>query len=226
MSESNLEYPLGVASHSSSYERAAKSRSRYFVEKRFFDVAVTLLAAPFALLIVALCAMLIRLNGGKAFFSQPRVGKGGRIFNLWKLRTMAPDADRKLAEYLASNPAAKAEWETKQKLEKDPRITWLGKYLRKYSIDELPQLLNVIAGDMSLVGPRPMLPEQRQYYPGTAYFNLRPGLTGLWQISERNGCTFIERALHDTRYSGMMSFSADLWILVRTPMVVFKGTGL
>jgi lipopolysaccharide/colanic/teichoic acid biosynthesis glycosyltransferase len=226
MSESNLEYPLGVTSHSSSYERTEKSRSRYFVEKRFFDVAVTLLAAPFALLIVALCAMLIRLNGGKAFFSQPRVGKGGRIFNLWKLRTMAPDADRKLAEYLASNPAAKAEWETKQKLEKDPRITWLGKYLRKYSIDELPQLLNVIAGDMSLVGPRPMLPEQRQYYPGTAYFNLRPGLTGLWQISERNGCTFIERALHDTRYSGMMSFSADLWILVRTPMVVFKGTGL
>lgn len=226
MPESNLEYPLGVTSHSSSYERTEKSRSRYFVEKRFFDVAVTLLAAPFALLIVALCAMLIRLNGGKAFFSQPRVGKGGRIFNLWKLRTMAPDADRKLAEYLASNPAAKAEWETKQKLEKDPRITWLGKYLRKYSIDELPQLLNVIAGDMSLVGPRPMLPEQRQYYPGTAYFNLRPGLTGLWQISERNGCTFIERALHDTRYSGMMSFSADLWILVRTPMVVFKGTGL
>ncbi|WP_426240753.1 sugar transferase [Pararhizobium sp. DWP1-1-3] len=226
MSESNLGYPLGFADHKSAYNQTEKARSFYFAEKRFFDILVTLLAAPVALTIVALVAVLIRLNGGKAFFCQPRVGKGGRIFNLWKLRTMAPDADQRLEEYLASNPVAKAEWETKQKLENDPRITWLGKYLRKYSIDELPQLLNVFAGDMSLVGPRPMLPEQRQHYPGTAYFNMRPGLTGLWQISERNGCTFVERALHDTRYSGMMCFSADLWILFRTPMVVLKGTGL
>lgn len=226
MSDGNLRYTLRFTEHNPTYNQATKSRSLYFAAKRFFDIAVTLMAAPFALMVVGVFALLIRLNGGKAFFTQPRIGKGGRIFNLWKLRTMAPDADKRLEEYLASNPSAKAEWEVKQKLENDPRITWLGRYLRKYSIDELPQLLNVLAGDMSLVGPRPMLPEQRQHYPGTAYFNMRPGLTGLWQISERNGCTFVERALHDTRYFGMMCFTADLWILFRTPMVVLKGTGL
>lgn len=226
MSEGNLRYTLRFTEENPRYNRATKSRSFYFAAKRFFDIALTLGAAPFALVVVGIFALLIRLNGGKAFFCQPRVGKGGRIFNLWKLRTMAPDADKRLEEYLASNPSAQAEWELKQKLENDPRITWLGKYLRKYSIDELPQLLNVLVGDMSLVGPRPMLPEQRQHYPGTAYFDMRPGLTGLWQISERNGCTFVERSLHDTRYSSMMSFSADLWIILLTPMVILKGTGL
>ncbi|KQY00568.1 sugar transferase [Rhizobium sp. Root73] len=226
MSESNLRYPLRLVAHSPTYNRKTKPRSLYLTAKRFFDVTATLLAVPFALVIVGVFALLIQVNGGKAFFSQPRVGKGGKIFNLWKLRTMAVDADKRLQEYLDTDPSAKAEWETKQKLENDPRITWLGKYLRKYSIDELPQLLNILAGDMSLVGPRPMLPEQRQHYPGTAYFNMRPGLTGLWQISERNACTFVERAMHDTRYSAMMSFSADLWILFLTPMVVLKGTGL
>jgi lipopolysaccharide/colanic/teichoic acid biosynthesis glycosyltransferase len=166
------------------------------------------------------------MDGGQAFFRQPRVGKGGRLFNLWKLRTMAPDAEMRLQEYLAADPLARLEWDAKQKLANDPRVTKLGRYLRKYSIDELPQLLNVFRGDMSLVGPRPMLPEQRQQYPGTAYFNLRPGLTGLWQISERNNCTFVERAMHDTRYSAMMSFGSDLWILSQTPLVVLKGTGV
>jgi exopolysaccharide production protein ExoY len=226
MSEGNIRYPLRFISNNSTYNRTIKSRTFYFSGKRFFDIAVTLAAAPFALVVVGLVALLIRMNGGKAFYSQPRVGKGGRIFNLWKLRTMTPDADKRLEEFLASNPSAKAEWELKQKLEKDPRITWIGRYLRKYSIDELPQLLNVLAGDMSLVGPRPMLPEQRQHYPGTAYFNMRPGLTGLWQISERNDCSFVERALHDTRYSSMMCFTADLWIILLTPMVILKGTGL
>ncbi len=226
MSEGSIRYNSQFITQKTEYAPEVRSRSVYFVTKRFFDVAVTLFAAPLVLAVVGIFALMIWLNGGKAFFSQPRVGKGGRIFSLWKLRTMAPDADKRLQEHLASDPDAKAEWESKQKLHNDPRITRLGRYLRKYSIDELPQLLNVLAGDMSLVGPRPMLPEQRQYYPGTAYFNMRPGLTGLWQISERNGCTFVERALHDTRYSSMMSFSADLWILFKTPMVVLKGTGL
>ncbi|MBP1862306.1 sugar transferase [Rhizobium herbae] len=226
MSEGDLRYPSRFITHNPPAHRAIKSRSLYFATKRCFDVAVTLLVAPFALAIVAAAAVLIWIDGGQAFFSQPRVGKRGEIFNLWKLRTMAPDAERKLQEYLAADPLARVEWETQQKLRNDPRITRLGRYLRKYSIDELPQLLNVLVGDMSLVGPRPMLPEQRQHYPGTAYFDMRPGLTGLWQISERNGCTFVERALHDTRYSGMMCFSADLWILLQTPMVVLRGTGL
>jgi exopolysaccharide production protein ExoY len=226
MSKGELQYSLRLVPQSLSGRQEIKPRFLYFAAKRAVDVMVTLLAAPFALVIVGILAVLIRRDGGPVFFCQPRVGKGGRIFNLWKLRTMAPDAEQRLQAHLAADPLARAEWETMQKLRNDPRITKLGKCLRKYSMDELPQLLNVLLGDMSLVGPRPMLPEQRQQYPGTAYFDMRPGLTGLWQISERNGCTFTERALHDTRYSGIMSFSTDMWILMMTPAVVLKGTGL
>ncbi|MBN9333223.1 sugar transferase, partial [Devosia sp.] len=100
-----------------------------------------------------------------------------------------------------------------------------GPYLRRYSLDELPQLWNVLIGDMSLVGPRPMLTSQRQLYPGTAYYELRPGLTGLWQISERNNCTFAERATYDSRYATSLTIVNDLGILLRTVGVVFRGTG-
>lgn len=200
--------------------------SPYLVAKRCFDILVTLMIAPFALAIVAPLALAIRIREGQsAFYSQPRLGKGGRIFNLWKLRTMVPNGERKLEEYLVADPLARTEWEQTQKLRSDPRVTALGRYLRKYSLDELPQLLNVLRGDMSLVGPRPMLPEQWPSYPGTAYLEMRPGLTGLWQIGDRNRSTFADRAVHDTRYSTMMSLSTDLWILFRTPAVVFKGTG-
>lgn len=198
----------------------------YLILKRFFDIVVTLLIVPLAVTVVFICAALIRSDGGPAFYSQPRVGRGGQIYRLWKLRSMVPDAERVLEEHFSRFPAARSEWETMQKLANDPRITTLGRFLRKYSIDELPQLLNVLVGDMSLVGPRPMLPEQRQHYPGTAYFELRPGLTGLWQISERNKCTFVERAMYDTRYSAMISFPVDLWILIRTPLIVLRGTGV
>jgi exopolysaccharide production protein ExoY len=200
--------------------------TNYISPKRVVDILVTLAIAPLALFVVGVVALIICLDGQKAFFCQPRVGKGGRIFNLWKLRTMVPDAEERLREYLEADPVARAEWDTVQKLRNDPRITTFGKYLRKYSVDELPQLLNVLIGDMSLVGPRPMLPEQQQHYPGTAYFDLRPGLTGLWQINARNGCSFVERAAHDTRYAATLSFATDLWILFRTPVAVMRGTGL
>ncbi|PWK76860.1 sugar transferase [Aminobacter sp. AP02] len=194
--------------------------------KRAFDVAATLLLAPIALVIVGLIAAAIRLSGGTAFYGQPRLGKDGKVFTLWKLRSMVPNADKRLEEHLRSDPTARVEWDRTQKLRSDPRITPIGWYLRKYSLDELPQLWNVFVGDMSLVGPRPMFPEQRQRYPGTAYFDMRPGITGLWQISERNGCSFAERALHDTKYASVMSFRADIWILVMTVAVVIRGTGL
>lgn len=226
MPKDHLPYALRFTVQTLPQQPAVGSRSVYLAVKRLFDILVTLAAAPFALTVVGLAALLIRLDGEKAFFCQPRVGKDGTVFDLWKLRTMVPQAEAKLREHLAQNAAARLEWEHSQKLKNDPRITRIGKYLRKYSLDELPQLWNVLRGDMSLVGPRPMLPEQRAQYPGTAYFQMRPGLTGLWQISVRNGCSFAERAVHDTRYFGMMSFGTDLWILWRTPLVVIQGTGL
>lgn len=198
----------------------------YAAVKRCFDIAMTVLTAPILLVLVGALAVLIRLDGGPAFFWQLRIGRDGKLFKLWKLRTMVPDADLRLSEHLAESPEALAEWTLSQKLANDPRITRIGFYLRKYSLDELPQLLNVLLGDMSLVGPRPMLPEQRNLYPDTAYFSLRPGMTGLWQVSKRNACSFAERAQIDTRYARTFSFRTDLRILFLTPFVVLKGTGL
>ena len=197
----------------------------YLVAKRCLDIALVLLTAPASLVLIGLLAALVRLDGGHAFYTQERLGRNGRVFPLWKLRSMVPDADERLRQYLAENPEAQQEWASSQKLKNDPRVTALGRYLRKYSLDELPQLWNVLVGDMSLVGPRPMFPVQRVLYPGTAYFDFRPGLTGLWQISERNGCTFAERATYDNRYAESVSLATDLQVLFKTVAVVFRGTG-
>ncbi|WFU50069.1 sugar transferase [Sinorhizobium terangae] len=218
-------YPHWLIAPPASHDSAVGPRRSYLTAKRGFDIAFTLMIAPFALAIVAVLVLLVRLDGEKAFFRQARLGKGGRVFHLWKLRTMVPDAEQRLQEYLDADPLARIEWDRTQKLQNDPRVTTLGKYLRKYSADELPQLLNVLLGDMSLVGPRPMLPDQRSQYPGSAYFSLRPGITGLWQISERNMSSFAQRATYDTRYAGIMSFGTDLSILSRTIFVVLRGTG-
>lgn len=219
-------YPLALPIELSPFDRKPWARQIYFQAKRAIDLTAVLAAAPVVLPVVGILAVLVRRDGGKAFYRQERVGRNGKIFSLWKLRSMVPDAEKLLEQYLRENPAARQEWNANQKLRNDPRITKLGWYLRKYSIDELPQLFNVVRGDMSLVGPRPMCPDQQPYYPGTAYFKLRPGLTGLWQISDRNGCTFAERAMHDTRYARMISFATDMQILVRTASVVVRGTGL
>lgn len=198
----------------------------YLLIKRAFDLSAVLLIAPAALFAIGILALLVRLDGSSAFYRQPRIGKDGRTFMLWKLRTMVPHAERKLESYLAAHPQARLAWNQSQKLRDDPRVTAIGRYLRKYSLDELPQLLNVLLGDMSLVGPRPILPEQRQLYEGMAYYRLRPGLTGLWQIGRRNEATFAERAVIDTEYFHRMSLFTDIWILSKTPIVVLKGTGV
>ncbi|MEP2725484.1 sugar transferase, partial [Roseibium sp.] len=133
--------------------------------------------------------------------------------------------DALLQKHLEENLASKTEWESKQKLRNDVRITRVGWLLRKTSMDELPQLLNVLLGDMSLVGPRPMMPSQKEMYTGTSYYRLRPGITGFWQISDRNLCGFQDRAEHDTFYELEMSFVTDLNVLWRTVAVVLRGTG-
>lgn len=205
--------------------QSAASHRFYKVSKRLIDLALVAVGGPFFMPLILILMVLVSLDGSSPFYVQPRIGRNGRVFRLWKLRTMVPGADLALTSYLESNPDAKAEWDSSQKLRHDPRLTAIGRHLRRYSLDELPQLWNVLIGDMSLVGPRPMLPSQRLLYPGTAYYDLRPGLTGLWQISERNNCTFAERAAYDNRYAQVISATADFTILVQTVGVVFRGTG-
>lgn len=193
--------------------------------KRLLDVMVVLMAAPFVLPLVLVMAALVALDGANPFFSQIRLGQNGRAFRIWKLRSMVPDAEARLREYLAANPEARAEWDSTQKLKDDPRVTRVGRLLRKTSMDELPQLLNVLLGTMSLVGPRPMMVNQRHMYFGKAYYRLRPGITGFWQISARNESEFVARVHYDDKYDSSLSCWTDMKILVRTVAVVLRGTG-
>lgn len=144
---------------------------------------------------------------------------------MWKLRSMVPDAEAKLQAYLDACPKARREWDRSQKLRHDPRITAIGALIRKSSLDELPQLFNVLNGTMSLVGPRPMMLDQTPLYDGTAYYRLRPGITGLWQISARNESEFVARVRYDEVYDRCLSCRNDLGILARTVKVVLRGTG-
>lgn len=204
---------------------ASQSGAYRLFFKRAFDVLVVLASLPFTLPVLVLMAAAAALDGGSPFYRQERVGKDGRIFSLLKIRTMVPNAKAKLESHLAQNPEARAEWDQTQKLKSDPRITRVGAVLRKTSLDELPQLLNVLKGDMSLVGPRPMMTEQRSLYPGSAYYLMRPGITGAWQVSDRNHGTFAGRAKFDADYCNNISLVTDLTIMLRTVAVVVRGTG-
>jgi lipopolysaccharide/colanic/teichoic acid biosynthesis glycosyltransferase len=195
------------------------------IGKRVLDIMLVILVLPIVLPLVALLALMVARDGHSPFYMQERVGKDGRVFKLWKLRTMVPDAKAHLEAYLAGNEAARQEWDAYQKLTCDPRITAIGHVLRKSSLDEVPQLWNVLKGDMSLVGPRPMMTEQRVLYPGSAYFTLRPGLTGLWQVSDRNESTFAQRAEFDAAYEQKLSLATDLKVMFATVGVVLRCTG-
>ncbi|MFT7058536.1 MAG: lipopolysaccharide/colanic/teichoic acid biosynthesis glycosyltransferase [Pseudorhodobacter sp.] len=216
--------PHGVESLQYDLRLVRKGFYRNFA-KRVLDVSAILLAAPFVVPLIAGLAVMVRQDGGGAFYTQQRVGKDGRHFRMWKLRTMVCDADARMADYLAANPAARLEWDETQKLKRDPRITSFGQFLRRSSLDELPQLWNVLKGEMSLVGPRPMMLNQQSLYPGTAYYALRPGITGYWQTAGRNRTTFEARAEYDTSYEANLSLVADMQILARTVTVVMKCTG-
>jgi exopolysaccharide production protein ExoY len=193
--------------------------------KRVFDLCAVLVAAPVVVPLIGCMAVAVAFDGGRPFYTQNRVGMGGRSFRMWKLRSMVRNADALMEAHLAANPEARAEWDATQKLKDDPRITRLGRFLRRSSLDELPQLWNVALGDMSLVGPRPMMLCQREIYPGTAYYALRPGITGLWQTAGRNRTTFAARAEFDAEYESAVTLRNDLAILTRTVNVVLNATG-
>lgn len=194
--------------------------------KRIFDVVVASIALVFVSPLLLIVALAIRLQDGeKALYSQPRWGRNGETFECLKLRTMVPNAAEKLQAVLDSDPEAKREWDLTQKLTNDPRITPLGKFIRATSIDELPQLVNIIRGDMSIVGPRPIPLYERSKYGEdfVHYCSVRPGLTGLWQISGRSNTTYTERVELDKEYVQKRTFWGDILIMLKTvPAVLFS----
>lgn len=197
--------------------------------KRLGDLIVSILGlillSPFLIMI----AVLIKIETPSSwiFYRQTRVGKNGKEFNILKFRSMYKNADKILSVYLAENPAMKQEWDRYQKLQFDPRLTKVGRVLRKVSLDELPQLWNVFVGDMSLVGPRPIMDDQREIYGGSLemYTQVTPGITGLWQVSGRNQTTFARRAELDYEYIQRWSVWLDVFILIKTIKVVLLIEG-
>jgi lipopolysaccharide/colanic/teichoic acid biosynthesis glycosyltransferase len=193
----------------------------------FVSCVVIFPCAPlFAFLIV-----LVMLDGGPAFYAQRRVGRGGRAFWCLKFRTMVENADEVLERYLSENAGMRKEYETFWKLKKDPRVTWIGNFLRRYSLDELPQVFNVIKGDMSLVGPRPRSVSEIEFFDkltpeyNRTYRSVKPGLTGLWQVSGRNRLSLMQKGDLDARYAEHWSIRLDMAILFATISVVLSGDG-
>jgi len=194
--------------------------------KRALDIVLVLVCAPLYLPLIGFAALMLMIEGGNPFYRQDRLGRGGNRFTIFKLRTMVRDAEQRLEEILAADPALRHEWDVTQKLRHDPRVTRVGELLRRTSLDELPQLWNVLKGDMSLVGPRPMLPEQLPLYGDPAhYFALRPGISGDWQVGRRNETSFSERAIYDADYDAGLSLGRDLRVLWKTIGVVRRRTG-
>lgn len=197
------------------------------IGKRAFDVIFALLLLPAILPLIAVMWVIVRQDGGPGFFGHKRIGRNGKVFRCWKLRTMVPDAEAVLSDHLATNPAAAAEWARDHKLTDDPRITPLGHFLRRTSLDELPQIWNVLMGHMSFVGPRPIVRyELHKYGPHrTLYLSMTPGITGLWQVSGRNDVTYAERVQFDIDYARDFSFLRDVGLILRTASSVLLGTG-
>ena len=202
-------------------------KPHHMIAKRSFDVFVSILALILISPLMLVLYCLITRDSGPFLYKQQRVGKGGRLFNCWKVRSMVTDSSERLKQYLEENPDAKEEWASTFKLKNDPRVTPLGKFLRKCSIDELPQLWNVLVGDMSLVGPRPIVVEEKGYYGGSFryYEDSRPGITGLWQISGRNDITYSERVDMDVSYSRNWSLWLDVVIILKTIPTILGRTG-
>ena len=199
----------------------------YSAAKRTVDVlGALLIGAVFSPLILVI-AVMMSLEDGPILFRHRRIGRGGEAFACLKFRTMVPNAEQILQELLEKNPAAKAEWVRDHKLRSDPRITRIGRFLRRTSLDELPQLWNVLRGEMALVGPRPIVKEEMlrygRYMP--VYLAAKPGVTGLWQVTGRNDTDYRRRVVMDTYYVRKQNLLMDLRILLKTIKVVICGHG-
>ena len=199
------------------------------VVKHVLDVVLAALFIFMAAPVLIVLAVLTRLDGGPSLYDHKRIGRQGREFNCLKFRSMVVNGDAVLARHLAEHPEAQLEWENSRKLRHDPRVTRLGQFLRKTSMDELPQLFNVLKGEMSLVGPRPVVESELvRYYSQEGrenYLSVRPGVTGLWQVSGRSDVSYSARVALDTKYVRNSSFALDAKILLGTVAVVLFGKG-
>lgn len=205
------------------------ARMRNRILKRSFDLVLTLLAMPVILPVLALLAIVVKMDSeGPAFYNAERLGIDGTTFKCFKFRSMYTDGDARLEKYLAENPEAAKEWKEYAKLRGyDPRVTKAGNFMRKTSLDELPQLINVLLGDMSLVGPRPYLPREKADMGEAVYTvtMITPGITGFWQVSGRNDVTFQGRVQMDVWYVRNWSVWMDLWFLLKTVKIVLLRSG-
>jgi exopolysaccharide production protein ExoY len=195
--------------------------------KRVLDVVgAVLLGMVFSPLIIAIVVLML-LGGNSVLYRHRRVGRGGQTFSCVKFRTMIPNADQVLRGLLENDPELRAEWIRDRKLRRDPRVTRLGHFLRRTSLDELPQLLNVLRGEMSLVGPRPVVREELLRYGRSVgiYLSAKPGITGLWQVTGRNNSSYRRRVALDTYYVRNQNVLLDLYILTKTTGVVLRGNG-
>jgi exopolysaccharide production protein ExoY len=196
--------------------------------KRIVDIAAALLFfVAFSWLYILLCLGVLLTSGAPVLYSQKRCGKNGTIFRFYKFRSMIRNSAAVLENHLEENPNAKQQWTDFQKLENDPRITRFGSFIRRTSLDELPQFWNVLKGDMSLIGPRPCMVNQRELYGAhwAHYCAVRPGLTGLWQVSGRNKLNYKQRVALDVQYVETLSVHRDISIFIRTAWVVLTGHG-
>jgi len=223
--------PLEVATpipgaHGPAAQASARSLGGW--RKRALDIVLSLgLLVALAPVMLAILALMKLSDPGPVLFGHKRIGLGGRYFLCWKFRSMATNSAELLQDLLQTDPAARAEWEATRKLRSDPRVTPLGRFLRQTSLDELPQLLNVLRGDMSLVGPRPIVDEEvhRYRHRFSAYKRARPGLTGMWQVNGRSDTSYAARVKFDTYYVLHHSTLLDLKILMRTVRVVLQREG-
>jgi len=211
---------------------SSDSMGRYGVPNsplsRVFDITIILIALPFILLSFLIISILILFDSkGRAIYSGIRIGKDGRRFKVLKFRTMVPNAEQVLKRYLDESPELKAEWLATHKLKRDPRVTRVGAILRKFSLDELPQFWNILVGDMSLIGPRPIVDAEIEKYGKCfeLYIQARPGLTGLWQVSGRSDTTYKQRVELDEYYLLNRSIKLDFQILLKTVYVVLGRKG-
>lgn len=219
----------GVAAQKVQVKQPFRCKVKRIPLKRAFDIGFSLLVLTLLSPIYLLVAAAIKLNSkGKVFYAHERIGRGGKIFRCYKFRTMYQNADVRLKELLQKRPYLRHEWETNFKLKSDPRITPIGRFLRKTSLDELPQFWNALKGDLSVVGPRPVVQEEIVKYFGVKAYkilSIRPGITGMWQVSGRNDITYETRIALDEQYVDTQSFLLDLKIILKTIPCILSAKG-